>query len=142
MKEKIKVKIKSPYTLELAKDGDTGYDIKNNGEAQKIEPGKSAIFDSGVSIEMPKGLDCQVRGRSGLWFKRGVSIGQTGTIDSGYRGNIKVRLVNLSPMTYVVGRNERIAQLVFSQHEAPEFEDVFKLSESDRGNGGFGHTGR
>ena len=135
------VKINAPYRLELAKYGDAGYDIRNVGEPQKIEPGKSAIFKTGVSIEMPKGMEAQVRGRSGLWFKRGVSIGQTGTIDSGYRSTIKVRLVNLSPITYVVGSDERIAQLVFANYIEPEFIPVDELSKSERGKSGFGHTG-
>lgn len=136
----MEVKIKAPYKLELAKEGDAGYDIRNIGNPVKIGPGQSVILDTGVHIEMPKGLFACVKGRSGLWFKRGVSIGQDGVIDSSYRGEIKVKLINLSPITYVVGENERIAQLVFEKYEEPIFTEVEQLSESERGKQGFGHS--
>lgn len=135
-----KVKIIAPYKLEHAKEGDAGYDVKNIGGPVKIPPGKSEVFNTGVKIQMPKGMEAQVRGRSGLWFKKGIMT-QLGTIDSGFTGNIQVRLHNLSPITWVISSEERIAQLVFAKYESPEFVEVDELDKTERGKGGFGHSG-
>ena len=101
-----------------------------------------ALIPTGLYIEMPEGYEAQVRPRSGLAIKHGVTvINSPGTIDADYRGEICVELVNLSNKPYTIESGERIAQLVFNKYEQAEFIEVKELSETERGKGGFGHTG-
>ncbi|NMH28355.1 dUTP diphosphatase [Flavobacterium silvaticum] len=101
-----------------------------------------AIVKTGLFIELPVGFEAQVRPRSGLAAKKGVTVLNTpGTIDADYRGEIGVILVNLSPDPFTVENGERIAQLVIARHERAEWEEVSELSETVRGAGGFGSTG-
>lgn len=101
-----------------------------------------ALIHTGLYIEMPEGYEAQVRPRSGLAIKHGVTvINSPGTIDADYRGEICVELVNLSNIPFTVEPGERIAQLVFSKYEQAEFIEVEELNETERGEGGFGHTG-
>ena len=101
-----------------------------------------ALIPTGLYIEMPEGYEAQVRPRSGLAIKHGITvINSPGTIDADYRGEICVELVNLSNTPFTVEPGERIAQLVFSKYEQAEFIEVKELSETERGEGGFGHTG-
>lgn len=101
-----------------------------------------ALIHTGLYIEMPKGYEAQVRPRSGLAIKHGITvINSPGTIDADYRGEICVELVNLSNIPFTVEPNERIAQLVFAKYEKADFIEVEELSETERGEGGFGHTG-
>ena len=101
-----------------------------------------ALIHTGLYIEMPEGYEAQVRPRSGLAIKHGVTvINSPGTIDADYRGEICVELVNLSNIPFTVEPGERIAQLVFSKYEQAEFIEVEELNETERGKGGFGHTG-
>ena len=94
-------------------------------------------------MELPVGFEAQVRPRSGLAFKNGISVlNSPGTIDADYRGEIGVILVNLSNETFVINDGERVAQLVLAKHEQIEWEPVSDLAESDRGTGGFGSTGK
>lgn len=101
-----------------------------------------ALIPTGLYIEMPEGYEAQVRPRSGLAIKHGVTvINSPGTIDADYRGEICVELVNLSNTPFTIEPSDRIAQLVFSKYEQAEFIEVEELSETERGKGGFGHTG-
>ena len=101
-----------------------------------------ALIHTGLYIEMPEGYEAQVRPRSGLAIKHGVTvINSPGTIDADYRGEICVELVNLSNISFTVEPGERIAQLVFAKYEKADFIEVEELNETERGEGGFGHTG-
>ena len=108
----------------------------------KIEPLERALIPTGLHIELPVGYEAQVRPRSGLAAKHGISVlNSPGTVDADYRGEIKVILVNLSKETFVINSGDRIAQMVIARHERAEFAEVEALSETSRGAGGFGHTG-
>ena len=101
-----------------------------------------ALIPTGLYIEMPEGYEAQVRPRSGLAIKYGITVlNSPGTIDADYRGEICVELVNISNTPFTVEPGERIAQLVFSNYEKVDFIEVEELSETERGEGGFGHTG-
>ncbi|HRY31505.1 MAG TPA: dUTP diphosphatase [Bacteroidales bacterium] len=107
-----------------------------------MKPLERALIPTGLYIELPPGFEAQVRPRSGLAIKSGISVLNTpGTIDADYRGEIKVILVNLSGEDFVVHHGDRIAQMVISRHERAEWQAVPELQPSDRGSGGFGHTG-
>lgn len=102
-----------------------------------------AMIPTGISIQLPEGYEAQVRPRSGLAARYGISVTNSpGTIDADYRGEIKVLLINLSREPYTVQPGERIAQLVVARHERVEWESVKALDETDRGAGGFGSTGK
>lgn len=108
-----------------------------------IEPGKWKLIPTGISIAMPTGLEAQVRPRSGLALKYGVTVLNTpGTVDADYRGEIGVILLNLGEQAFEVQRGERIAQLVFQQVASVELQEVKTLEATQRGTGGFGHTGK
>ena len=97
---------------------------------------------TGIRIELPEGYEAQVRPRSGLALKHGITVLNTpGTIDSDYRGELKVLLVNLSNDDFVVNAGERVAQMVIARHETATWEEVKVLDETERGEGGYGHTG-
>lgn len=107
-----------------------------------LKPLDRAIVKTGLFIELPVGYEAQVRPRSGLAAKKGITVlNSPGTIDADYRGEIGVILVNLSHENFVVENGERIAQLVIARHERAEWEEVSELSETSRGEGGFGSTG-
>ncbi|QIE59951.1 dUTP diphosphatase [Rasiella rasia] len=120
-----------------------GMDIRANvSEASTLKPLQRAIVKTGLFIELPIGFEAQVRPRSGLAAKKGITVlNSPGTIDADYRGEIGVILVNLSNEDFTIENGERIAQLVIAKHERAVFEEVKKLSETDRGAGGFGSTG-
>lgn len=108
-----------------------------------LEPGKRCLIPTGFAIAMPAGLEAQIRPRSGLAYKHGITCLNTpGTIDADYRGEIKVLLINLGEEPFTIVRNERIAQMVFQEVPQVELKQVEVLSETVRGSGGFGHTGR
>ena len=108
-----------------------------------LEPGKRCLVPTGFAIAMPAGLEAQIRPRSGLALKHGITCLNTpGTIDADYRGEIKVLLINLGEEPFTITRNERIAQMVFQIVPEVELKQVDHLSETVRGAGGFGHTGR
>ena len=101
-----------------------------------------ALIPTGLYIEMPEGYEAQVRPRSGLAIKHGITVlNSPGTIDADYRGEICVELVNISNTPFTVEPGERIAQLVFAKYEKADFIEVEELSKTKRGEGGFGHTG-
>ncbi len=102
-----------------------------------------AMISTGLFIELPEGYEAQIRPRSGLAAKHGISVTNSpGTIDADYRGEINVLLVNLSPDPFIINPGERIAQMVISRHEKVEWEEVDVLGNTGRGAGGFGSTGR
>jgi dUTP pyrophosphatase len=109
----------------------------------ELKPLQRALVPTALFIELPAGYEAQIRPRSGLAFKNGVTVlNSPGTIDADYRGEIKVILVNLSNETFVVNDGERIAQMVIAKHENVEWKAVESLEETMRGEGGFGSTGK
>ncbi|MBP9790370.1 MAG: dUTP diphosphatase [Bacteroidia bacterium] len=111
-------------------------------ESITIKPLERAIVPTGLFIELPAGVEAQVRPRSGLAAKKGITVlNSPGTIDADYRGEIKVILVNLSNEEFIINDGERIAQLVIARHEKIEWIPTVSLQESERGVGGFGSTG-
>ncbi|MBO7643715.1 MAG: dUTP diphosphatase [Bacteroidales bacterium] len=120
-----------------------GLDVRaNNPEPIVLEPLGRAMVPTGLYLEIPAGYEVQVRPRSGLAAKKGVTVlNAPGTIDADYRGEVCVILVNLSSEPFVIEKGERIAQLVLARHEVMEWEETDNLAESERGAGGFGSTG-
>lgn len=126
-----------------ATDGSAGMDIHAAVESDiSIPPMETILVPSGFAIEVPVGYEAQIRPRSGLAIKNKIGImNAPGTIDSDYRGEVKIILSNFGKDSFVVKRGDRIAQMVIAQYTRIEWEEVQKLSETDRGEGGFGHTG-
>jgi len=120
-----------------------GMDLRANLESPIVlKPLERAIVKTGLFIELPIGYEAQVRPRSGLAAKKGITVlNSPGTVDADYRGEIGVILVNLSTEEFVIENGERIAQLIIAKHERAEWTEVTKLSETSRGEGGFGSTG-
>ncbi len=120
-----------------------GMDIRANlDEPVVLRPMERRLIPTGLKIAIPAGYECQVRPRSGLALKHGITVLNTpGTIDADYRGELGVLLINLSQEEFTVNDGERIAQLVFAKHEQCEFAVVETLDETERGEGGYGHTG-
>ena len=120
-----------------------GMDLRANLTAEVlIKPLERALIPTGLFIELPVGYEAQVRPRSGLAIKKGITVLNTpGTIDADYRGEVMVIMVNLSAEDYQVKDGERIAQMIISKHEKAVWEEVSELNESERGAGGFGSTG-
>ncbi|MCQ2299161.1 MAG: dUTP diphosphatase [Bacteroidales bacterium] len=107
-----------------------------------LKPMERAMVKTGLYIELPEGHEAQVRPRSGLALKKGITVlNSPGTIDADYRGEICVILINLSAEDFVINDGERIAQMVVARHERAEWQEAIELSETERGAGGFGHTG-
>jgi dUTP pyrophosphatase len=125
----------------FAKEGDAGLDITAI-ESCLLNPGQHFLVKTGLKMEIPYGYEAQVRPRSGLALKNKITVlNSPGTIDSGYRGEIGVIMMNHSSEIFQVNKGERIAQLVIAKHETPEIHEVEELEESKRGEGGFGSTG-
>ncbi len=120
-----------------------GLDVRANlTEPIELKPLERALVKTGLFMEIPAGFECQVRPRSGLAFKNGITVlNSPGTIDADYRGEVGVILINLSNDTFVIQDGERIAQLVFAKVEQAEWKVANELSETERGAGGFGSTG-
>lgn len=120
-----------------------GMDLRANiSESRVLKPLERSIVGTGLFIELPVGIEAQVRPRSGLAAKKGITVlNAPGTIDADYRGEIGVILVNLSNEDFTIQNGERIAQLVIAKHERAEWVEVETLSDTDRGEGGFGSTG-
>jgi len=142
----LKVRIVNHSTHPLpvyATTGSSGMDIRANLELPiQLKPLQRALVPTGLFLEIPHGYEAQVRPRSGLAIKQGITCLNTpGTIDADYRGELKVILINLSDQEQSITNGDRIAQLVFQQVEKVSLEVVDVLNETERGNGGFGHTG-
>ena len=142
----MKVKVVKNNEFKLPKyetKGSAGVDLQANVENTVVlKPMERALVPTGLFIELPEGYEAQVRARSGLAIKHGISlVNGIGTIDSDYRGEIKVILINLGDKDFTINSGDRIAQMVFIKHEQADFELVEELESSERGAGGFGHTG-
>ena len=126
-----------------ATPGSAGMDIRAHlPEAVQLAPLERALIPSGIFMEIPEGYEVQVRPRSGLAFKNGITCLNTpGTIDSDYRGELKILLINLSNEIQTINNNDRIAQLIVARTERAELILVQQLNETERAAGGFGHTG-
>ena len=141
---KIKVVNKSKHQLpHYATTQSAGMDLRANLDGPiTLKPLDRTLVKTGIFIQLPLGYEAQVRPRSGLAFKKGVTVLNTpGTIDADYRGEVGVILVNLSNEDFVIEDGERIAQMVIAKHEQPSWEEVEKLIETERGVCGFGSTG-
>lgn len=121
-----------------------GMDIRTSiTESVTLQPLERKLLPTGLYMELPEGYEAQVRPRSGMALKRGLTVLNTpGTVDADYRGEIGVILINLSNEAQTIEPGERIAQIVIARHEQPEIEAVESLSSTERGEGGFGHSGR
>ncbi len=141
---KIKIVNTSHHPLpEYATPMSAGVDLRANLSAPlKLQPMQRCLVPTGLRIALPHGYEAQVRPRSGLALKRGITVlNAPGTIDADYRGEIGVILINLSQDSFVINDGERIAQLVVAAYEQAEFEPVESLDQTERGEGGFGHSG-
>jgi dUTP pyrophosphatase len=142
---KVKIVNKSSHPLpEYATAHAAGMDLRAELDAPvSLAPLKRALIPTGLFIELPPGFEAQIRPRSGLAFKHGITVlNSPGTVDADYRGEVKVLLVNLSDETFTISNGERIAQMVVASHEQVEWTAVDSLQDSARGEGGFGSTGR
>ena len=140
----IKIINKSHHPLpQYATPLSAGMDLRANLDAPiTLEPLARVLVPTGLFMALPAGYEAQVRPRSGLAIKKGITVLNTpGTIDADYRGEVCVILVNLSAEPFVINDGERIAQMVIAKHEQPELEEVEVLGETERGAGGFGHSG-
>lgn len=140
----VKVVNKSKHQLPAYQtDHAAGMDIYANlNEAVVLKPLQRTLVPTGLYIELPIGMEAQIRPRSGLANKHGITVlNSPGTVDSDYRGEIKIILVNLSEQEFIVRDGERIAQMVVAKHETIEWKPVEILSETQRGAGGYGSTG-
>lgn len=142
---KVKIVNHSPYPCPAyATPQSAGVDLKANlEESVTLQPLQRTLVPTGLFIALPAGFEAQVRPRSGLAAKHGITVLNTpGTIDADYRGEIKVILVNLSQEPFEIVPGERIAQMVIARHEQVEWEEVEELDATERGTGGFGSTGK
>lgn len=141
----VKIVNKSNHRLpEYATSGSAGMDLKaNTTEPIVLGPLERQMIPTGFYIALPEGYEAQVRPRSGLAAKYGVTVANSpGTVDADYRGEIKVILINLSNEKFVINPGDRIAQMVVARYERVEWNEVATLDETERGEGGFGHTGK
>lgn len=141
---KIKVVNKGRQQLPAyATSQSAGMDLRANIDAPiTLRPMERRIIPTGLYIALPPGYEAQVRPRSGLALKHGITVlNSPGTIDADYRGELGVLLINLSTQDFVITEGERIAQMVIARHEQGEFEVVTELDDTERGTGGYGHTG-
>ncbi len=142
---KVKIVNESRHPLpEYATLHAAGMDLRASlDKPVELAPLERKLIPTGLYIELPEGYEAQIRPRSGLAFKKGITVlNSPGTIDADYRGEICVILVNLSAETFTVNDGERICQMIVARHEKAEWVDVNELTPSERGAGGFGHTGK
>ncbi len=142
---KVQIVNKSKHSLpSYSTPFSAGMDIRANiSESIVLQPGQRKLIPTGLFIALPIGYEAQIRPRSGLALKHGISLVNTpGTIDADYRGEIGVIIINFSDEPFEIKDGERICQMVIKKYETVEWDDVADLSETKRGDGGFGHTGR
>ena len=140
---KIKIRSISGILPSYETSGAAGMDIRAFlKEPVTIEPGQRALIPTGLFMEIPAGFEAQIRARSGLAVRNGIGlVNGIGTIDSDYRGEIKVPLINWGDESFTVNDGDRIAQMVIASYETAQWELSEELSDTERGGGGFGHTG-
>lgn len=121
-----------------------GMDLRANlTESVTLKPLQRALIPTGLFIELPEGYEAQIRPRSGLALKKGITVlNSPGTVDADYRGEIGIILINLSEEEFIIEHGERICQMVIAKHETISWDEVEILAETERGAGGFGHTGK
>jgi dUTP pyrophosphatase len=142
---KVKIINKSHHPLPAyATEQSAGLDIRANIDTPiELKPLQRCLVPTGLYMALPKGYEAQVRPRSGLAIKKGIGVlNSPGTIDADYRGEICVILINLSSENFIIEDGERVAQLVISKFEQTQWDEVEVLDETERGDGGFGHTGK
>ena len=140
----IRVVNQSKHELpQYATEFSAGLDLRANIDTPiELKPLERTLVPTGLFIELQKGYEAQIRPRSGLAFKNGITVlNSPGTIDADYRGEVKVLLVNLSNTAFIINDGERVAQMVIAKHEQISWEPTSSLDETERGAGGFGHTG-
>lgn len=140
----IKIINKSRHALpQYATEQSAGVDLRANLDSPiELAPMQRRIVPTGLFMALPEGYEAQVRPRSGLAAKHGITVlNSPGTIDADYRGEVCVILINLSAETFVINDGERIAQMVIARHEQAEWKETDSLDETERGTGGFGHSG-
>jgi len=141
---KVKIINRSAHSLPAYETtGSAGMDLRANIESPvELKSLERKLIPTGLFIELPQGVEAQIRPRSGLAIKKGLTLLNTpGTIDSDYRGEIKIIMVNLSDQTQTIEQGERIAQMIIAKYEKIEWEETHELEQTERGAGGFGHTG-
>lgn len=140
---KIKIRSISGILPAYETSGSAGMDIRAFlDEPVTIAPGKRALIPTGLFTELPAGYEAQIRARSGLAVRNGIGlVNGTGTIDSDYRGEIKIPLINWGEEAFTVNNGDRIAQMIIASYETAQWEVSEELSDTERGKGGFGHTG-
>lgn len=142
---KIKIINKSKHALPAyATPASAGMDLRANLDTPVVLKSlERTLISTGLFLELPVGYEAQIRSRSGLAFKSGLTVlNSPGTIDADYRGEVKVILVNLSKEDFIISDGERIAQMIIAKHEQAEWIEVEQLQETERGSGGFGSTGK
>ena len=142
---KVQIINKSKHSLpQYATSSSAGMDLRANlNNPIVLKPLQRCLVPTGLYIALPEGFEAQIRPRSGLALKKGITLLNTpGTIDADYRGEICIILVNLSSEDFIVEDGERVAQMVIARHEQAEWDEVEVLDETERGAGGFGHTGK
>ena len=145
--ENVQVKIinRSSHALpRYETSSSAGLDVRSNEKENIVlQPGERRLIPTGLYLELPEGIECQVRPRSGLALKKGVTVlNAPGTVDADYRGEVGVILINMSQQAVEIEAGERVAQLVFARYEQVNWQEVNILSETERGSGGFGSTGK
>lgn len=140
---KLKIKSLSGRLPVYATDGASGMDLcAYTNEPLTIKPMQRMLVPTGLFVEIPEGFEGQVRARSGLAIKKGIGlVNSIGTIDSDYRGELMIPLINFGEEDFVINDGDRIAQLVIARYEKVEISEIEELSDTERGEGGFGHTG-
>lgn len=141
---KLEIVNKSPFPLpDYLTEGSAGIDLYANiSEPISLKPLERVLIPTGIYISIPNGYEAQIRARSGLALKHGITLANgVGTIDSDYRGEIKIILINLGQDEFIINSGDRIAQMVFIKYEKVTLIEVNKLDDTKRGGGGFGHTG-
>lgn len=142
---KVKIVNQSKHALpEYATEHSAGMDLRANiSEPIELKPLERKLIPTGLYIELPVGYEAQIRPRSGLAIKKGITVlNSPGTIDADYRGEIRVIIINLSSEPFVVNDGERICQMIIAKHEQADWIEVEELVQTERGEGGFGHTGK
>lgn len=142
---KIRIINRSKHPLpEYSTQHSAGMDIRANIESDIVlKPLERALVNTGLFVEIPEGFEAQIRPRSGLAIKKGITVlNSPGTIDADYRGEVCIILINLSNEEFVIKDGERICQMVIAAHEKADWVQVEELKKTDRGEGGFGHTGK
>ncbi|MDR2131761.1 MAG: dUTP diphosphatase [Clostridiales Family XIII bacterium] len=139
----VKIRTASGFLPAYETPGSAGMDLRANLEAPiTLRAGERALVPTGLFIALPRGCEAQVRARSGLAVKYGIGlVNGTGTVDSDYRGEIKIPMINWGERDFVINHGDRVAQMVVARFERVAWETVSALPETERGEGGFGHTG-